>query len=120
MISNNLIYATLFFVGGHTLGWFQVNSQFVWEWWRQRPITTVCIYAIPTALCYLYGARYAYMDTGEAWAGRFLAFAASYLVFPVLTWWLLKESMFTTKTMVCVLLSFLIIGVQFFWTQNNT
>lgn len=114
----NLLCSTLFFMLGHTLGWFQVNSQFVWQWWRDRPLLTVCIYAIPTALCYLYGARFAYEHTGEAWAGRFLAFAASYLVFPILTWWLLKESMFTTKTLTCVGLSFIIMLVQFTWINK--
>ena len=118
MPSANLVYATLFFVAGHTLGWFQVNSQFVWQWWRDRPFTTVCIYAIPTALCYLYGARYAFAITGEAWTGRFLAFAASYLVFPLLTWWFLRESMFTTKTLTCVLLSVMIMIVQFAWVPK--
>ena len=114
----NLVYSTLFFMLGHTLGWFQVNSQFVWQWWRDRPFMTVCIYAIPTALCYLYAARFAYEHTGEAWAGRFLAFAVSYLVFPILTWWLLKESMFTAKTMTCVGLSFVIMLVQFTWVNK--
>jgi hypothetical protein len=36
-------------------------------------------------------------------------------VFPILTWWLLKESMFTPKTMVCIALSFLIVCIQVFW-----
>ncbi len=113
MLTQNLIYSTLFFMAGHTLGWFQVNSQFAWEWWRDRPLFTVCLYSVPTALCYLYGARYAYMDTGEAWAGRFIAFAASYFIFPILTWVFLKESPFTNKTLICFALSVIIMIVQF-------
>ena len=99
------------------LSWFQMNSQFVWKWWADKPVLTVCIYAIPTALLFWYGAKYAYADTGEAWAGRFLAFSASYLVFPVLTWWLLKESMFTPKNLTCVALSFVIMFIQFTWVS---
>jgi hypothetical protein len=39
----------------------------------------------------------------------------SYLTFPLLTWWLLNESMFTMKTMLCVTLSFMIIAIQLGW-----
>jgi hypothetical protein len=51
----------------------------------------------------------------ELWTARLLAFAASYLVFPFLTWWIMHESPFTTKTIVCILLSFVIVAVQLFW-----
>jgi hypothetical protein len=37
------------------------------------------------------------------------------LTFPFLTWYFLNESMFTTKTMLCVLLSAIIVGIQLFW-----
>lgn len=53
------------------------------------------------------------MDTGEVWAGRFIAFAASYFIFPILTWVLLKESPFTNKTLICFALSVIIMIVQF-------
>ena len=42
-----------------------------------------------------------------------LVFCMSYLTFPILTWWLLHESMFTTRTLLCIFLSFCIMGVQF-------
>jgi len=32
-----------------------------------------------------------------------------------LTWWFLHESMFTAKTMACVVLSFMIVAIQLFW-----
>jgi hypothetical protein len=44
-----------------------------------------------------------------------LGFGVSYLTFPILTYLILKESMFTPKTMACVFLSFCIIGIQIFW-----
>ncbi len=118
--NTNLIYATLFFTGAHILSWFQINSQFVWEWWRDRPFLTCCIYSIPCSLMFLYAARYAYADAGEVWTGRFLAFAASYLVFPLLTWVFLRESMFTPKTLTCVGLSVIIMVVQFAWATGPT
>ena len=48
------------------------------------------------------------------WTSRFVAFSLSYLTFPLMTWWYLGESMFTTKTLVCSILAFLIITTQIF------
>ena len=36
-------------------------------------------------------------------------------LFPFLTFWYFNESMFEPKTMMCVLLSFVIVGIQVFW-----
>ena len=114
-ISNNLILACCLFALGQTLAWFQINSQFVWEWWRDKPIVAVLLYGLPTGLCFLYGVKLAYAEMGQVWGPRFLIFSMSYLTFPILTWYFLNESMFTTKTMICVFLSMLIMGVQLFW-----
>jgi hypothetical protein len=114
-ISSKLWIALSLFALGQTLAWFQINSQFVWEWWREHPIFAVALYGIPTGLCFLYGVRFAYEEMGQVWGPRFLIFSMSYLTFPILTWYFLNESMFTTKTMICVFLSMLIVAVQLFW-----
>jgi len=105
---------TLFAVG-QTMAWFQLNSQFVWDWWRDRPLLAVLLYGIPTGLCFFYGVRIAYAEIGQIWGARFLVFSMSYITFPILTWYFMNESMFTAKTMTCVFLSMMIVGVQLFW-----
>jgi len=110
-----LIAGMGFFIAGHTLAWFQLNSQFVWEWWRQHPWLTVALYSIPVGMCFLTGTKLVVAETGLLWSSRFLAFAASYLIFPLLTWHFMQESMLTTKTLICTFLSCLIIAVQLFW-----
>jgi hypothetical protein len=105
----------IFFCAGCTLSWFLNNSQFVWGWWKDKPLVAAGIYAIPAGMLYWYGTKYAYAGLGEVWGARFMAFSASYFVFPVLTYFLLKESMFTTKTMLCVGLSLCIVLIQLFW-----
>lgn len=116
MPTSKLLIACALFAIGQSLAWFQINSQFVWEWWRQKPVLAVILYGIPTGLCFLYGVRIAYEEMGQqVWGPRFLIFAMSYLTFPLLTWHFLGESMFTMRTMICVFLSFLIVAVQLFW-----
>jgi hypothetical protein len=114
-MTHKLFLACLLFAAGQTMGWFQLNSQFAWEWWKDKPLTSVLLYSIPTGICFWYGIRIAYEEMGEVWGPRFLIFSMSYLTFPILTWYFLNESMFTTKTMVCVLLSFVIVAIQLFW-----
>jgi len=52
---------------------------------------------------------------GEVWGPRLLGFGLSYLVFPVLTYYYFGESMFAPKTLICIGLSFSIVGIQVFW-----
>ena len=48
------------FALGHALTWLNINAQFKWEFWRDKPILSACIYAIPTSLLFWYGTKMAY------------------------------------------------------------
>ena len=107
--------AILFFVAGHILAWYAFNSQFAWEWAREYVWAPALLCNFPMALAFLYGTRFAVAETGELWTARLVGFGASYLCFPLMTWYYMDESMFTPKTMACVFLAFLILGIQLFW-----
>lgn len=53
--------------------------------------------------------------TESVWSARFVGFGASYMVFPLLTYFLLGESMFEPKTLICIALSVLILLVQLYF-----
>jgi len=110
-----LLFACLLFAVGQGFGWFHLNSQFVWEWWKDRPFAALFAFSLPAGLCFWLGMKIAYAEMGEVWGPRFLIFCLSYLTFPVLTWYYLNESMFTPKTMVCVTLAFAIALIQLLW-----
>ena len=111
----NLFYSMILYMIGHTFVWFEINSQFVWEYWKNKPLLSACIYAIPTSLCFWYATKIAYYELDSLWGPRFLAFSMSWMTFPFFTWYFLNESMFTTKTMICCGLAASIIGIQLFW-----
>jgi hypothetical protein len=99
----------------HILVWFSANLQFVDGFESSKIIIVSLILSIPTTLCAFYASRATYIAMEESlWSVRFIAFGISYLVFPFLTWIFLNESMFTFKTIVCVLLSVLIVCIQVF------
>jgi hypothetical protein len=109
-----MIVAMCLFTAGHVLAWYTHNSQFVWDFWKDRPILANIIFGVPCGIFFWYGVKYAVSASDMLWTSRFVAFSLSYVTFPIMTWFYLGESMFTFKTMLCTALAFMIIGVQIF------
>tara|TARA_R100000700_G_C3079641_1_gene85946 strand:+ start:248 stop:595 length:348 start_codon:yes stop_codon:yes gene_type:complete len=114
-MSKTLLLGISLFLVGQTLVWFQTNSQLIWGWWRDKPLETALIYALPISLFFWYGTKYIYESTNELWTVRLIGFGMSYVTFPFLTYYFLNESMFTPKTLICTGLAILIVGIQIFW-----
>ena len=104
----------LFFVG-QILGWFHMNAQFLSDWWKGKPLMSALILGVPTSILFWYAWRLTTEATQSVWAARFIGSSTGLVLFPVLTWYLLGESMFTVKTMTCLVLAILIILIQVFF-----
>lgn len=113
MSNPNLIAALCLFIVGHVLAWYTHNLQFVYDFWKDRPVLSNIIFGVPCGFAYWYGTKFFMEATGELWTSRFVAFSLSYLTFPLMTWYYLNESMFTQKTMICTALAFLIMITQY-------
>ena len=106
----------LLFVVLHICVWTATNLQFVNKTWQSRSFLICLLLAIPISMCGYWAARLGYGALNDsAWSVRFIGFGTSYLIFPIMTWMLLNESMFTAKTLTCIGLSFIIVGIQIFW-----
>ena len=105
----------LFFTLGNIFAWFQFNSQFVWEWWKDKPIVANLIFAIPMGLGFWYAIKNIMEASGELWTSKLVGFGVSNVVFGFLTYILLKESIFTAKTIICLALATMIILIQIYW-----
>lgn len=101
----------------HICVWFSINAQFVKQWADQiNPLWLALGLSIPTTLFSYYGSKLLYYSLHEsAWSVRFIGFGVSYLVFPILTWIFLGESMLEKKTLVCIFLSVVILYIQLTW-----
>jgi len=108
-----LIFGALLFTIMHVLVWWGCNAQFIDGWSQKSALMLSVSLSLPITLLAFFASKNLYeaLDT-QLWAVRFVAFGISYLVFPVLTWHFLGESMLTAKTIICILLSCLIIYVQ--------
>ena len=116
MMWGRLLAGMGLFVVLHTLVWFSTNLQFTRSPMADRSLMVAMVLAIPATMCAYYGNRLVYTALYDsAWAARFIGFGTSYLVFPLLTWYLLSESMLTPKTLTCIALSVIIVCIQIFW-----
>ena len=111
----NILIGILFFAIGNVLAWFQFNSQFVWEWWENKPLLSSLIFAIPMGVCFWYAINRIVLATDELWASKLIGFGVSNVVFAIFTYVFMGESIFTTKTMSCLALASMIIAIQIFW-----
>ena len=105
----------LLFCLGQAFAWFTTYSQFAWEFWSDKFFLAQVVFGIPAGMAFWTGAKMCLDITPEAWTARLVAFAASYFVFPLFTWWFMNETPFTMKTFICTLLAFSIVFIQIFW-----
>ena len=112
MLNIALWKAISLFMLGHTAMWFQLNSHLVFQWWKGKEELAVFAFGVPGSLLFLAGWNIATTESGELWGPRFLAFCASWVPFPLLTWYFMNESPFTWRTIVCFLLACCILTVQ--------
>ena len=111
---NPIILSAIFFILGHVFGWFAGNAQFVWDYWKDKAVLATLLFGTPAGMFFWYGTKFAYESFESLWSVRFLAAAISYFVFPVLTWYLMGETMFTLKTMLSIALAMSILAVQYY------
>ncbi len=112
-INVNLFYCFICFVLLQVGTWFSTNLQLAGHS-QAKTLTLAVLLSIPITLLAYFGTKFGYQALGAAWSVRFFVFAVSYLIFPVLTWWFLGESMFTVKTMSCIVLSIIIMLIQIY------
>ena len=110
-----LVLGVFIFSLGQILGWYQLNLQKIYSWWSDKPMIAAIALGIPTSICFWHAWALVSEATGSVWSARFIGSCTGFMVFPVLTWFALGESMFTTKTLICLLLTVIILFIQIFY-----
>ena len=109
-----LILGLLFFLGAHLVTWFQLNGQFIWNWFEKNTFfLAVC--GIPISYLYIYATKYTVQQfDGTMWPTRFIGFGVGILVYALFVGIFFKEGI-TLKTVTSLLLSLSLIFIQVFW-----
>ena len=113
-MNKDIIFALLIFIIAQMMVWLQLNGQFVWPVFKKYE-SLLILTGIPITWLFLEATRCGVSGfDGLLWPQRFLAFACGIIIFSLFTW-LFKGEGFTMKTILCLLLSGTILGVQIFW-----
>jgi hypothetical protein len=108
------IISLVLIVIAQTLAYFQLQSQFIWNWAKQHPII-ISFLGVPVSILLIYFTKYcAEAFSGQIWPGRLIGFAIGAIVFAILSHYVMNEP-FTTKTIVSLILAFGILLIQIFW-----
>ena len=113
--SVSMALAVGLFLTAHILGFFQLNLKFIYPELSSKSLYIACLFSLPMTLLFYYGWTYSMQFSSSAWTSRFVSFGVSYLVFPILTSMFLNESFFNAKTIICIILSMLILYIQLFY-----
>ena len=103
---------TLIFLVCNVMIWYQLNSQLVWDWAKgNKSMWIMSLLGIPISLLMWLCTKWGYIGFGNLWAVRWLAFGSSMLVFPLMTYFYLGETI-TLKTLISIILAIIIMLLQ--------
>ena len=112
MINKYIVISIISFMLANILVWYQLNSQLVWKWAEgYKSMLWMSLLGIPISLLLWLCTKWGYLGFGNLWAVRFIGFATSMFVFPIMTYWYLGEPM-TLKVWVTILLALIIMILQ--------
>ena len=107
-----IVISTFVFIISQVLIWYQLNSQLVWKWAEgYKSMLWMSLLGIPISLLMWLCTKWGYIGFGSLWAVRFVGFATSMLIFPIMTYWYLGEPM-TLKVIITMLLAIIILILQ--------
>lgn len=110
----HIIVGTIYGIVAQIITFLQLQGNIKWGWLQKYPILTL-LAAIPMAYLFIKSVEHfvAAYD-GAIWPSRLIGFAIGIIVFGLMSFFLFKEPI-NTKTIVCLMLSCCILGVQIFW-----
>ena len=112
MINKYIIISIVSFLIANILVWYQLNSQLVWDWAKgYKSMWIMSLLGVPISLLFWLCTKWGYLGFGNLWAVRWLAFGSSMLVFPIMTYFYLGETI-TLKTLISIILAIIIMLLQ--------
>ena len=112
MINKYILFTIVIFLLNNILIWYQLNSQLVWEWAKSyKSMWFMALLGIPISILFWLATKWGYVGFGNLWSVRFMGFATSMLVFPIMTYFYLGEPM-TMKVILTLGLAVIIMLLQ--------
>lgn len=110
----NLLKGILFGFIAQVLTFFQLQGQLRYNFFKEHWFLTACM-GIPISLLFMWSVKnFVTWADGAIWPSRLVGFSIGIIVFSLMSYFLFKEPL-TLKTIVCLILGLIIMGIQIFW-----
>ena len=114
MSLTKVLIATLVMILGQIGSFMQLQGAIKYGWY-EKYMWVILLSSVPISYLYIVAVRmYVEGFGGQIWPSRLIGFALGIMVFTLMSIFLFNEHM-TTKTAVCLTLSFLVVLIQLFW-----
>lgn len=109
-----LLIGMLLMLLAQILTFYQLQGQLKYQWFKDN-YWVIVLMGIPISMMYMESVRQIITHYGGLlWPSRLIGFGIGVVVFAILSQLLFGENL-TTKTIVCLILSGVIILIQLFW-----
>ena len=110
---SKLIIGITFGIIAQIIVFFQLQGQMKYDWFKNH-YWAVVLMGIPASMFFMYSVKNMIIAyDGQMWPSRLIGFSLGAIVFTYFSWYLFNEP-FSTKTIICLFLSFVILGIQLF------
>lgn len=109
-----LLLGLFWFLLGHIAVFFQLNSQFKWDWAKENS-WILALFGFPISFFYIWGTKYTVAGfDGLMWPARFIGFSVGMIVYAFGVSYFFNQGM-TPKTLVSLTLAVLLVCIQVLW-----
>ena len=110
---SKLIIGITFGIIAQIIVFFQLQGQMKYDWFKNH-YWAVVLMGIPASMFFMYSVKNMIIAyDGQMWPSRLIGFSLGAIVFTYFSWYLFNEP-FSTKTIICLFLSFSILAIQLF------
>jgi multidrug transporter EmrE-like cation transporter len=110
---SKLIIGIIFGIIAQIIIFFQLQGQMKYDWFKNH-YWVVVLMGIPASMFFMYSVKNMVIAyDGQMWPSRLIGFSLGAIVFTYFSWYLFNEPL-STKTIICLALSFTILGIQLF------
>jgi len=111
---SSIFFILVVYLFSQAFTFYQLQGHLWSEWIKKNPFL-MALLGLPVGYLVILASReMVSLYNGETWPNRIIGFSIGVIVFSIMAWYILKEPM-TTKTLICLCLSFVILLIQLFW-----
>jgi len=110
----SIIFILTVYLFSQAFTFYQLQGHLWSKWIKNNPFL-MTLMGVPVGYMVILASReMVSLYNGETWPNRIIGFSIGVIVFSIMAWLILEEPM-TTKTLICLSLSFVILLIQLFW-----